>query len=1037
MSHLSRICGYPFSSVFARLQTSEDAIRKFAARSLAVLAVSLLLPAAAAAQAAITGVVKDASGGVLPGVTVEAASPALIEKVRSVVSDNSGQYRIVDLRPGTYSVTFSLTGFSAVKREGIELTGTFVATVNADLKVGALEETITVTGETPIVDVQSAKTQQTVSKDILAAIPTSRNASGVQALIPGMNTGTDSGGITGVLTGGAGTIHGGRGDDSRTYADGINMGWAGGSAGGGNMPQVSSSQEVVLTTSGGLGEAETNGVILNVIPREGSNTFSGEFDVSGSNGSLQGSNYTQALKDAGLKSPQELKKVYDINPMGGGRIIRDRLWFYTTYRQTASDRTVPGMWINKNAGNPNAWTVDFDLSKPAFTDTLERQGTMRLTWQATPRNKVNFHWSEQYNSANTRGGGLSATSSSTPNSQTPEATYRTLYQPSRQPNATWSSPVSSKLLLEAGWGMYQSRYRAAPRVDGTYNPAMIRVVEQGGDIPNLAYRMPAGTGGGFYHNLIGTLANLRASMSYVTGAHNMKFGYQGGFNNPSQTYNHTGRVILMRFRDGVPNQLTQTIVYPFQVKYIRNLLPENFYGQDQWTKGPLTLQGGVRYDHMTSSYPDSGIGGPGYPYAPQVVFYPSRSTGGYGWNDVTPRIGVAYDVFGNGKTAVKFNLGKYMQAITAANTDLDMNPLIRTTVSTTRTWTDTNHNYVPDCDLSNTAKNAECGAMDNKNLGLPVFSRTFDPGFVTGWGTRPYNWGLGVSVQQELLPRVSVNVGYFRNWWGNWYVVDNRATSLGDYTPFSITAPIDPRLPNGGGYTVSGLYNLVPTKTGQVDELAQESSNFAKQIENWQGVDVNVVARLRNGITVQGGTSTGRRLSDSCALKAAVPEQGAGPTGAGNTSIAGGSVTDPYCRIVEPYRTQFKGLATYTIPRVGIQVSGTWSSNPGDSLAANYTVTDAIAMPSLGRSLSSGNVSVNLIAPYTVFGHRQNDIDFRVAKLLRFSGTRAQIGVDIYNLMNTDVATSYNQGFVPGGAWLLPTGIQPARYARISAQFSF
>ena len=158
-------------------------------RSLLVVLVSLLLPSAAYAQGAITGVVKDASGGVLPGVTVEAASPVLIEKVRSVVTDATGQYRIVDLRPGTYSVTFTLPGFSTVKREGIELSGTFVATVNADLKVGALEETITVTGETPIVDVQSAQTQQTSSKDVLAAIPTSRNVDGIQALIPGMSHG--------------------------------------------------------------------------------------------------------------------------------------------------------------------------------------------------------------------------------------------------------------------------------------------------------------------------------------------------------------------------------------------------------------------------------------------------------------------------------------------------------------------------------------------------------------------------------------------------------------------------------------------------------------------------------------------------------------------------------------------------------------------------------------------------------------------------------------------------------------------------------
>src|SRR5690242_2158815 len=199
---------------------------RFALKTAMVLFGLLILPATLFAQGAITGVVKDVSGGVLPGVTVEAASPVLIEKVRAVVSDDTGQYRIVDLRAGTYTVTFSLPGFSTFKREGIELTGTFVATVNGEMKVGALEETITVTGETPIVDVQSAKVQQTVSKDVLTAIPSSRNASGIQSLIPGMTTGGDSGGITGGTGGTAGSIHGARASDSRTMNDGINMGWA-------------------------------------------------------------------------------------------------------------------------------------------------------------------------------------------------------------------------------------------------------------------------------------------------------------------------------------------------------------------------------------------------------------------------------------------------------------------------------------------------------------------------------------------------------------------------------------------------------------------------------------------------------------------------------------------------------------------------------------------------------------------------------------------------------------------------------------------
>ena len=634
-----------------------------------VVLISLLIPSAAHAQAAITGVVKDVSGGVLPGATVEAASPALIEKVRSAVTDGNGQYRIIDLRPGTYSVTVALQGFNALKREGIELSGNFVATVNVDLRVGTLEETVTVTGESPVVDVQSARTQQIIDRDVLAAIPSSRNVGGIQAMIPGMTASGDSGGINGTMQGGASAIHGGRTSDSRIYADGINMGWAGGSGGGGQMPQVAAAQEVVMTLAGGLAEAETSGVVFNAVPREGSNRFTGQFNYSGSNDSLQGSNYTDALKNAGLRAPFELINVYDVSAMYGGRILRDKLWFYGVYRQVGGERTVPGMFYNKNAGNPNAWAVDFDRSQQAFNNSLERQATLRLTWQATPRNKFSGHWSEQYNDANYGPAGGTATT-------TPEASTRTYYIPSRQPHASWQSPITGRLLAEAGWGMYQARYRFAPRNDGSHNPAMIQQLEQAGEIPGLLSRMPRAPGqGGFTHSLIGNLASLRASLTYVTGSHSMKFGYQGGFGNPSQTYQNTTQVVQVRTLNGVPNQLMQTISVGPDTKYVRNLIPLNLYAQDQWTTGRLTLQGGVRYDSLTSTYPDQRIGGPGWPYAPEEIFFPSRSTPGYEWKDLTPRLGVAYDLFGNGKTAIRFNIGKYLEAITASNNDLDMNPI--------------------------------------------------------------------------------------------------------------------------------------------------------------------------------------------------------------------------------------------------------------------------------------------------------------------------------------------------------------------------
>jgi hypothetical protein len=1023
--------------------------------------VFLLLPTAALAQGAITGVVKDASGAVLPGVTVEAASSVLIEKVRSVVSDDTGQYRIVDLRPGTYTVTFTLPGFSTVRREGIELTGDFVATVNGDLRVGNLEETITVTGESPIVDVQSARVQTIVDKDVLTAIPSSRGATGIQSLIPGMSSNGDAGGITGGSGGMAGFIHGARASDSRTLHDGINTGWAGANSNAA-VSNVAGAQEVVLTTSGGLGESETAGAILNIIPRDGGNQFSGTFVYSGANGSMQGSNYTDELRAQGLRSPAELIKVWEVNPMGGGPIKRDKLWFFATYREVYAENTIPGMFVNKNAGDPTKWFVDFDTTQPGFTDSVTRNGIIRLTWQASARNKITLSHSEQYDRQNKKGGGLAT--------RTTEAQGMRYYTPGHIQSATWTSPYTNRLLFEAAWGNYLSRYaNTAPRQDGTHNDALISILEQcsagcanNGGIPNLIYRYNLPLQAGFERHQIGTLAQMRASASYIPGSHSLKIGYQGNISHPSQGYFNTTPFIQYRFNNGIPNQLNQTAVFPGTVKFQSNLHFMSFYAQDTYTRSRLTLQGGLRYDGIDTSYPDTGAGGPDYQLMPTPVFYPAGSTDEIHWRDITPRVGSAYDLFGNGKTAVKVNIGKYLNALTASNSDTDLQPGRRIALSTTRNWNDTttfpagdprNGNFIPDCDLTAVGANGECGAMDNRNFGKEVFTKSFDHDLIHGWGKRTYNWEMGVSVQQELLPRVGLTVGYFRRWFGNFYTANNRNTVTGDYTPFTVPIPVDSRLPGGGGGTLSGVYNVTFEKAPQEDLYSQLSSNFGEMSENWHGIDVSVNARLRNGLTVQGGTSSGRRSMDNCDVRAALPEtySWASTQGiqAARVTTSTGALTNPWCRVEEPFFTQtsFRGLATYVVPKIDLQVSGTWRNDTGPDLAANYVVSNAIASQSLGRNLSAcpaptgactANVTVNLIQPGTIYADRISNIDMRFAKIFRFYGTRAQFGVDIYNLLNNDVATAYNQGYSPTATtWLTPTAILPARYARFNMQLDF
>ena len=352
-------------------------------RSFVLLAIAMVIPSAVYAQASIAGVVRDSSGAVLPGVTVEAASPVLIEKVRTVVTDGAGQYRIIDLRPGTYSVTFTLPGFNTVKREGVELAGTFTANINADLRVGALEETITVTGAAPVVDVQSTRQQQVLDREVIRDIPTSRQYYSVAALVPGMSVTNQTQDVGGSALLGTPdyVIHGGRTGDGRLTVDGLTVGSARSQGANRSMyaVNVGMAQETSISTSGGLGEAETAGVAINFVPREGGNTVRGSFFAGYANGAMQGSNFTDELRAQGLASPNELKSVWEVTPMVGGPIFQNKLWYLMAFKHQGTRNWVAGMWYNKNAGDLTKWTYEPDLSRRAIEDGTWKSASVRLT----------------------------------------------------------------------------------------------------------------------------------------------------------------------------------------------------------------------------------------------------------------------------------------------------------------------------------------------------------------------------------------------------------------------------------------------------------------------------------------------------------------------------------------------------------------------------------------------------------------------------------------------------------------------------------
>ena len=1005
-----------------------------------VLAWLVLLPTLAFAQASISGTVKDTSGAVLPGVTVEASSPVLIEKSRSAVTDGSGQYRIVDLPAGTYAVTFTLPGFTTVKREGVELSGSFNAAISADMKVGTVTETVTVTGETPLVDVQSISRQTVVQGDVIKDLPAARSYAGVMMLIPA--TITQAGGnldiqvTPGMLVfGGAG----GRNNEARIQVDGLNTGAAFNGAGVSSyIPDISNSQEVAMTTSGGLGEAEVGGPSFTIVPKSGGNTYKGSAYVSDVTKGMVGDNYTQDLQNRGLKTPGKLYKLWDYNGAIGGPIQKDKIWFFVQARTEGSYRTVPGMFANVNMGDPNAWTYVADPSRPAVAAGSWNTGSIRLTYQPNPRNKFNVFWDQQIpcqgagypgSSAGCRQSGpnqiiCGAAGASNPAcsaTAAPEVgTYLSGYG-QRVQQATWTSPMTNKLLLEAGMGTYLSQWGGTPW-PGSNSTQLVGVTEQcapscaaNGNIPGLQYRS-----GSYRQNFQGPIS-FRASLSYVTGANSMKFGYQGGHLIDDE-WNYTNdQFVSYRVNNGVPNQITENINQFNQNQRVRYMA---YFAQDQWTLGRVTLQGALRYDRAWSFYPAVTVQAERFLASP--ISYPE--TPGVTYNDLSPRGGLAWDVFGKGRTSVKVNFGKYLQAAQNGLTYAALRPTGRLTTSAFRSWTDTNHNFVPDCNLQNPLANSGadfCGQISDLGFGTEKFTSTLSPELINGWGVRPGDWQIGASIQQQLMSRVSVEVGYNRRWLTNFTVTDNTLQAPSDFGTFSVVAPTDTRLVGASGETLTSLYNVNQNVASAVNGVQTLASDFGKYSQMYNGILFNLTARPRGGFVFQGGFNTGTTRTDDCAVRSQVPEI---------------DPVNPWCNTSTGWVTRYSGLGSYTLPKVDVLVSGTFRSDQGAPLAANWVVSNALVQPSLGRPLSNNapNVTVNLLEPGTLYGDRVNEVDMRFGKILKFGRTRTDIGFDLYNILNAAPVLTYNQSYSPTTTtWLTPTSVLQPRFWKFSVQFDF
>ena len=1002
-------------------------IRKAAAARLcAWVACFVILPTAAVAQSAIGGVVTDNTGGVLPGVTVETASPALIEGSRVAVTDGEGRYLVVELRPGTYTVTFALPGFNTVIREGLELPADFTSTVNVQLGVGSLEESVTVTGESPVVDVLRTQRQQVLDRELMDILPTGNTMGGQAMLIPAIRPHVIEVGSSRSIQGTYMTAYGSDIRQNTLTVDGMSIqsNDCDGICFGYYNDRAFS--ETTFDFAGASAETPRGGVRVNMIPEEGGNTFSGLGYLMGADKAWQADNLTDRLQDLGITSVNRYERIFDVNLTQGGPIKRDKLWFFGAYRNWRVDNPVVDSFYKLPDGSP-------DFSRPGIDDSQIFSLLLRQTWQVTPRNKFSVYfdrtWKYRYHQH-----------SAGDDIETASQFYD--YPLNYIGQAKWTSTVGSRMLVELGYGsraitrhhLYQEGikkepgtpewYAQASRVDrtlGTRTAAM--VAERLSKSKRFVYL---------------------AKVSYVTGSHNFKAGFETNFGPVINTRNKNAD-LDQEYRNGIPDTVRVSNTPIWTEAYADG--DNAFFVQDSWTRDRLTLNGGVRWEWLNTRIPATELFGGrfvGLRRFDQQKDLPD-------WSDVSPRFGLAYDLFGTGQTALKFSINKYMAgAITEFAEDYSPMALVRRRLP----WDDLNGDDIAQGELGCTYPTAGVCEFDTSllpaNFGEAVLSRP-DPEIQRTW-----NLLTTVGVDHELRPGVSVSGSFVRRTFYDLTESTNLLRSLADYTPVTIVNPL-----NGLPITVWNLNSrsLLAHEdnfdTNAITELpAGHPYAGLDRSQVYTGFDFTVNGRLPAGATVFGGWTVQRTTSVDC-------DSLDDPNSFRFCNRGGGLDAESGVAIDMPFRHVFKMSGTVPLP-YGVGFAVSFQSYPGCVTAAwgrcedplNWIISrntrypspeimartgaagcvgceDLVGLPVIPQ-LNQSSVTVPLATPGERYPERNNLLSISATKQVDLGAVRLEFQADVFNLLNTDSIEVLRTTL--GSRYGQPTRVLWARYLELATR---